>query len=405
MPQFSKMPFHRHEAKMRILNVVSILSAREGGGNAERTVQLSRALAASGSECTVLTLNIGDPNSQAQHLGDAKLLLVPCVNSRFQLPRGSWCLVRDLVRQADVVHLMGYWSILGVMAAIAAKQAGIPYVVSPAGALPLFGRSYWIKRLFNWIVGKQLIRDAAGWIAITQAERVDFEPYGISPCDIEVLPNGVNEADFAPLVRDIPLADKNLSGITILFMGRLNLIKGPDLLLDAFATVAAEFPDARLVFAGPDEGLGGLLVDEAANRGILNRVDFLGFITGSKKAAAYRAADILVVPSRHEAMSIVAVEGGICGTAVLMTDQCGLDELSEIDPRLIVPANKEALAEALRMALSDLDRLSEWGKKWQGLVRERYSWTDLALRFRGYLQSIVNRQRAKSVGGGQCTYL
>jgi len=390
---------------MRVLNVVSVISAREGGGNGERTVQLSKALAETGVDCTVLTLAIGDPAAQIGHLGGAKLVLASCLNSRFQVPLGRWRLIQDLVQQSDVIHLMGYWSILGAMVSVAARRAGVPYVVSPAGALPLFGRSLWLKGIFNRIVGRQLIRRASGWIAITKAECVDFMPYGIPASEIEVLPNGVNEADFAVNGHSKSDDRKIPSGTLILFMGRLNLIKGPDLLLEAFAQVAAEFPDTQLVFAGPDEGFGGTLAQEAEIHGLRDRVHFLGFVSGVDKSLAYRSACLLVVPSRHEAMSIVAVEGGICGTPVLMTNQCGLDELAEIDPGLVVSATAEGLAHGLRMALSDRQRLAEWGRRWRTMVRERYSWTDLTLKLRGYLQKIVAKERLKRVGDDKCGYL
>lgn len=396
MHQYSSNIYQHHpETLMRVLNVVSVLSAREGGGNGERIVQLSKALAEAGVDCTVLTLVIGNPAARIGQLGGAKLALVSCLNSRFQLPLGGWRLIQDLVRQSDVIHLMGYWSILGAMVSVAARRAGVPYVISPAGALPLFGRSRWLKRIFNRILGQRLISKASGWIAITKAECVDFMPYGIPPGEIEVLPNGVNEADFAvngPSKSD----DRKIpSGTLILFMGRLNLIKGPDLLLEAFAQVATEFPDTKLVFAGPDEGFGDTLAQEAEMHGLRDRVHFLGFVSGVDKSLAYRSASLLVVPSRHEAMSIVAVEGGICGTPVLMTNQCGLDELAEIDPGLVVPATAEGLAHGLRMALSDRQQLEEWGRRWETIVRERYSWTDLTLKLRGYLQKIVAKERLK----------
>jgi glycosyltransferase involved in cell wall biosynthesis len=380
---------------MRVLNVVSVLSALEGGGNGERTVQLSKALAKSGIDCTVLTLDIGNTAARIDHLGQAKLVVVSCLHSRFHVPAGGWRLIQALVRQSDVIHLMGHWSILGAMVSIAARRAGVPYVVSPAGALPLFGRSRWLKKLFDKIVGGQLIRKAAGWIAITNAECADFTPYGIPPSEIEVLPNGVNVEDF--VVERLSSSDdrKVPPGALILFMGRLNFIKGPDLLLEAFAQVASEFPDTRLVFAGPDEGLGDTLAREAETRGIRDRVHFLGFVSGVDKSLAYRSASLLVVPSRREAMSIVAVEGGICGVPVLMTNQCGLDELAEIDPGLLVTATVEGLVSGLRMALADRQRLEQWGRRWETLVRERYSWTDLAFKLKSYLQKIARKERLK----------
>ena len=371
-----------------MLNVVSVLSAKEGGGNAERTAQLSRALVGAGVDCTVLTLAIGDPQARLSQLEGAKLIMLPCRNIRFQVPDFGTYPLGDIVRSADVIHLMGYWSLLGVSVARIADRERIPYVVSPAGALPRFGRSRHIKGLFNLLVGYRLMRRAAGWIAVTGSELKDFESYGVDPRRVAIIPNGVVESDFevaADALVELPIAP------FILFMGRLNSIKGPDLLLDAFAQVAGDFPQVELVFAGTDEGLGALLRQRAEAAGLMGRVRFLGFISGRSKSAAYRAASLLVVPSRIEAMSIVAVEAGVCGTPVLMTDQCGLDDVREVSPDLVVPVSSRALAIGLSYALSDLGRLRSLGLIWQGIVRKRFLWSDVGGQFRNYLGGISSK--------------
>jgi glycosyltransferase involved in cell wall biosynthesis len=378
---------------MRVLNVVSVLSGREGGGNAERTVQLSRALAERGTTCTVLTLDIGDPLGRFGQLAGARLVVARCLNRRFQIPWPAWHLVRELVGQADVVHLMGYWSLLGVMVQATARKEGVPYVICPAGALPLFGRSQWFKRFFNLVFGQRLIKRANGWIAVTRSELPDFAAYGVSQDRVVVIPNGVVESDLEiPEGTDIHWASDIPLGRRLLFMGRLNSIKGPDILLEAFGRVAALFPDVQLVFAGPDEGMGAMLERQAYALGLGDRVKFAGYVSGIAKAAAYRAACLLVIPSRLEAMSIVAVEGGVCGTPVLMTDQCGLDDLREVEPGLVVPASADGLAAGLILALEDPGRLVDWGKRWQALVRERFLWRDLGRQFEVQLERIARRK-------------
>lgn len=378
---------------MRVLNVVSVLSAHEGGGNAERTVQLSRALSGIGVECTVLTLDVGDPEARRDQLGGARLVVLPCLHQRFQVPCPAPSLLPELVRSADVIHLMGYWSLLGVAVARAAERAGVPYVISPAGALPLFGRSRLLKRLFNLVVGRRLVAQAAGWVAVTASELPDFQRYGVAPDKVAIIPNGVVEADFAR-ASEAKVAGAGLPDARfVLFMGRLNSIKGPDLLLEAFIAVANDHPDVQLVFAGPDEGLGDSLRARAASAGLAERIRFLGFVSGSAKTAAYRTASLLVVPSRLEAMSIVAVEAGVCATPVLMTDQCGLDELREVDPGLVVPVSAAALAAGLGAALRNPELLKRWGLAWQAIVRGRFLWTDIGARFRQYLDTVARRER------------
>jgi glycosyltransferase involved in cell wall biosynthesis len=379
---------------MNVLNVVSVFAAREGGGNAERTVSLTRALLECGERCTVLTLDIGNLDARAARIVGATLVRIPCLNRRFQVPWPRWCQIRRLVAESDVIHLMGYWSLLGVLVYLAARWQGVPYVVSPAGALPLFGRSLWFKRLFNRLVGRRMIQEAQGWLAITRAELTDFCAYGVPGERVVVLPNGVVESDYALEDKQCFADEKGLPDKPyILFMGRLNPIKGPDLLLGAFARVAREHPDHLLVYAGPDEGMKSRLAHDAQESGLHDRVLFVGFVGGSAKVAAFRSARLLVVPSRLEAMSIVAVEAGICGTPVLMTDQCGLDELGEVDANLLTLATEEGLAAGLRYALADSERLRGIGQRWQELVRSRFLWSDIGLRLRNYLKQVVAQGR------------
>lgn len=379
----------------RILNVCAVLSAREGGGNAERTVQMTRALQAGGCMCTVLTLDIGDARSRQADIADARLVVLPVLNRRFQIPLGGWQTVNDLVRAADVIHLKGQWHLLNAMVYLAARRQGRPYVVGPGGALLLFGRSLWFKRIFNLVAGRRIVRDASAWIANTSAEFAHFEAYGIPRDQVAVIPNGVWESDFAVGdAAEFHAATGIADGPLVLFMGRLNPIKGPDLLLEAFARIADQFPAYRLIFAGPDEGMQAALELRATALGLRERVSCCGFLGGRLKTAAYKAARLLVVPSRSEAMSIVAVEAGICATPVLMTDQCGLDELREVDEGLVATVSVDGLAAGLKHALADVDRLQAWGRDWQALVRERYLWS----RNGGELQALLEQAVATNQG-------
>jgi glycosyltransferase involved in cell wall biosynthesis len=375
---------------MHVLTVVSIAAAREGAGNAERAVQLARALEQWGMQSTLLTLDIGNWQSREELRGNANLEVLPCLNERFHLPVPLWGRISKLVSRSDIIHCVGYWSPLAILVSLAAKIHGIPYIVSPAGALPLFGRSKCRKALFNWMVGKRFVRKAAGWIAVTKSELPDFMNYGVPAEHIAIIPNGVVEAEYAFCDESFSLLEKRLPSYPfILFMGRLNPIKGPDLLLEAFVRFHHDYPNVSLVFAGPDEGMKISLEQRAAACGLTEKIRFIGFVGGAEKTAVYHAATVLVVPSRMEAMSIVAVEAGICGKPVLMTDQCGLNDPAEINPGLVVQASVEGLADGLRLAFTDLDRLTAWGNKWQSLVRERFLWRNQALKLKEYIEQIV----------------
>ena len=379
---------------MRVLNVNALLDAASGGGAAERTLQLSRAFAAAGIDTTVLTLDLGIDAARRQALGDARLVTLPCLQRRFLVPRPESARLEALARAADVVHITGHWTPLNALAWRAAGRAGTPHVVCPAGALPVYGRSRALKRLFNAAVGTRLVREAAAWVAITDAERAQFAPYGVNPAQVTVIPNGVRleelaTHDVAGFRRRFGLGDHRL----VLFMGRLNPIKGPDLLLEAFARLGAAAHGHHLVFAGPDEGLRAPLEQSAAARGIADRVHFTGHLGGADKASAYHAADLLAVPSRQEAMSIVALEAGACAKPVLMTDRCGFDEVGQAGGGRIVAADAAAIAAALGEMLTDVDALAAMGRRLQALVARRYTWAAAAQRYAELFDRIAGSAR------------
>ncbi|MBI5006898.1 MAG: glycosyltransferase [Nitrosomonadales bacterium] len=376
---------------MRILNVNDMLDLKTGGGTAERTFQMSRFLARQGASCEVLTID--SPHLDAQRieaLKPAKASVLPCLLRRFKVPRWRPATIRRAVEGADIVHLMGHWSVLNAAVYLAARRAGKPYVVCPAGALPLFGRSRWLKRVYNLFIGAAIVRNASGWIAVTAGEFPQFEEYGVSRSRVSVIPNGVSAEDFP----DVDVAEfRRRNGLPdapiILFMGRLNPIKGPDLLLQAFLHARKAFPHHHLVFAGPDGGMLASLRETAAHSGAGGMVHFIGYVGGADKSAAYRMADLLVVPSRQEAMSIVAIEAGICGVPVLLTDQCGFGEIRAIDERLEVPATVQGIAEGLSRLLAEPGVLERLSPAWSGFVERKYSWTALAPEYLKLYQRIL----------------
>jgi glycosyltransferase involved in cell wall biosynthesis len=361
---------------MRILNVNSTLGLRLGGGTAERTYQMSRFLAKQANvQCTVLTLDIDLDTERIQGFFPFCHVMLPCFWTRFYLPRAGWRTIKRLVADADVIHLMGHWSALNFLVYLAARRFRKPYVVCPAGSLPIFGRSATLKRIYNFFVGNAIIRGAAACIAVTVSELPHFEMYGVDPSKVVVIPNCVNQADFHLANKPEFLNKYKLSDAPIiLFMGRLNPIKGPDLLLLAFIQVTVQLPTFQLVFVGPDGGMLGQLVDTAERSGLSERVHFLGYLSGIDKSAAYQSANLLVVPSRQEAMSMVAIEAGICGTPVLLTDQCGFSGIRDVDPRLEVPATVDDIAQGLIQLLVKAEILTTIGPMWNNYVMQQFTW-------------------------------
>jgi glycosyltransferase involved in cell wall biosynthesis len=377
---------------VRFLNVNVFLEPRSGGGTAERTFQLSRALRAKGVDTTVACLDVGVLADRVAALDGIRVLALPCLQERFLLPKGRFGELAHEVRTTDIVQLNNHWTALNALVYQIARRAGKPWIVCPCGALPIFGRSRALKRIYNRVVGRRLVQEAAAAVAITDLEREQFEPYGRPAASVHVVPNGVAieefaAADVSAFRRNHGLADAPL----VLFMGRLNEIKGPDLLLEAFARIHRLLPQHHLVFAGPDGGMREFLERRAYGAGVDRRVHFVGYLDGGVKASAYHAADIVVVPSRQEAMSIVALEAGACGKPVILTDRCGFDRVQTLGAGVVVPAQTDALAAAMHSLLRQPEQRDHLGAALLALVKNEYTWHAAALRYIGIFESIRAR--------------
>ena len=134
---------------MKILNVIKNIDEITGGGASERTRQLSYHFSKLGHEVTLLTTNhnlsaLNDPS-----LGRVNIIAIPLIIQRFFVPLPFFLTINKAVKQADIVHLVSHWSIMNAIVYLFLRIHKKPYVVSPLGALPIFGRSISIKKLYN----------------------------------------------------------------------------------------------------------------------------------------------------------------------------------------------------------------------------------------------------------------
>lgn len=388
---------------MRVLNVNMSLDAVEGGGTAERTAQMSRHLVRSGILCTILTTNLGWPSSCIQDFEGIEVIAIPCWWKRYYLFSPTLRQVREAVAWADIVHLMGHWTFLNAVTYAYVRRLGKPYVVCPAGALPIFGRSRMLKRFYNFVIGRRIVRHAARCIAVTRSELLHFKRYGVSSDRVTVIPNGIDLQRFSVTGDGDFLARIGLGANPfILFMGRLNLIKGPDLLLQAFIGLGQEFRYHHLVFAGPDGGMLSQLRDQAAAAGVEARVHFIGHLGGVDKLNAYQGAKLVAVPSRQEAMSIVVLEAGCARKPVLITDQCGFAEAGLAGGGWVVPATVAGLQNGLAESLNDQSILTERGQILHGIVRGQFQWTTVVNQYLTLYDQILRDHRATGFSGARC---
>lgn len=371
-----------------LLTTVS-LDAQKGGGTAERTRRLAVHLASKGHQCEIATIEDGELAQKLRQCG-VHVYATGFFRLRFTVPFINPFRLAQSVRRADVIHILGYWNLLSVATALLAVWLGKPYAFSAAGEFVGLNRPRPSARLFHFLLGKRVIRNASLLIGVTPLEqRQILERFQLPAGRVVVVPNGVEE--HVEIISDHIESDVPY----VLFVGRLAEVKGPDLLVEAFADVAGEYPDLQLVVAGPDFGMRSSLEKFVTERQLGHRVVFTGHLGERERSSAYEQALFLAVPSRAEAMSLVALEAGVAGTPVLLTDQCGFDDVERIGGGLVVPATVEGLRSGLRTLLAERQSLAAKGKALQTYVRGKFTWPSIVDGLVSHFNSMVATQRTR----------
>ncbi len=203
-------------------------------------------------------------------------------------------------------------------------------------------------------------------VAVSHAVQRRLLAEGIEP--VEVIWNGVPAA-----ARRAPLSGPP----TVAFAGRLVPEKGADVLIRAWAGVAAQFGEARLLVAGDGPQRPGL-EKLVADRGLSSHVTLLGHLPRAEVERRFAAAWVQAVPSRwDEPFGIVAAEAMMRGTAVVASDAGGLAEIVRHDRTglLVPPGDADALAEALIRLLRDRETAENMGRAGREVARSHFSET------------------------------
>ena len=372
---------------MKILLTTVSLDSRTGGGTAERTRRLALHLVRQGHNCAVASMRGGDIAGELQAAGIA-VHFTGTISIRYTVPLIKPAELARLVREADVIHVLGYWNLLSVATTLLATHFVVPYALCAAGEFVGLEQPRPIASAFHFLFGKRMIRNASFLVAITALEKDQILRRFALPHDtVLVVPNGIEEQPAAGETQ--APANPLPAGDFVLFVGRLAKVKGPDLLVRAFAEVARDHPDLTLVMAGPDFGMERELRTLVEAEHLSGRVAFTGHLDELDKRAAYHKAQMLAVPSRAEAMSLVALEAGIAATPVLLTDQCGFYTVAEIGGGAVVPATVEGLRRGLLDMLSDRAELTAMGQRLQTFVRSEFAWPTIVHKLVGRFESVI----------------
>jgi glycosyltransferase involved in cell wall biosynthesis len=343
---------------MRLLHVIPSVSKLDGGpSNAIWQMIDSIRLADEEIEITVLTSNHGAADEikdlQAKYESNARLKLQ--VVSLTTIPykvslRGAAWLLRNVVR-FDVVHSHAMFSFLPLFACFVARIRRVPYIMRPLGTLNSYGltrRRPIAKRLSMAVIEKPLLRRASSVHCTSDAEVGDVRALCLL-AETAVIPLAVPRFVRPREEAISAFVGAHRGKFAVLFLSRLDPKKNVECLLEAFALVRKSDRGIVLIIAGDgDPNYVALLRRKADALSLPADIIWTGHIEGERKAAAFSAANLFVLPSHSENFGVAAAEALSAGLPCVLSNGVAISQqVSAYGAGIAVDPNAQALAQAI----------------------------------------------------------
>ncbi len=388
------------------------LGGRETGGMNVYVLELSRELASLGFEVDIFTRLDGElprietlaPGLRLVRIeaGPASPLEkeeIAAFIPEFARQLGRFA--QDSPRPYDVVH-SHYWQ-SGRAGDYLARRLGVPHAVMFHTLGEVKNRARISEQEPRTRIRRErAIAGRANAIVTASAhERGLLERYyGADSARMHTIPCGIDLELFHPQDRARSRARLGLDPErpVILWVGRLEKLKGVDILLSAAAQLHRR--DYTILLVGGDERAGRLRAEleaQAAYEGIAANVRFTGAVAHADLPTYYSAADVCVQPSYYESFGLVAVEAMACGTPVVASRVGGLASTvtDGVNGYLIPWRCPEPFAEKLEVLLGNPELRANFSRSARRSV-ERFRWRTVALQVAGVYDAVTAEHRART---------
>ena len=285
--------------------------------------------------------------------------------------------LKKTIKNFDFVFIHDFFTYQSSKTATLCKAHKIPYSVTPHGVLNPARVQFrgLVKKLFL-LTNKHILSNACYAIALTKEEEKVIEQY-LPKEKIRIIPNGVDLNHYSnlnslrgSLRKRLKLEDRKI----IVFIGRLQGIKGLDILAHSFKLVLKEVNDACLLIVGPDEGYLKQLKSILTALKISSSVKFTGLLEGQKLLGALADADVYAFTSYSEGLPISVLEAAAAGLPCVISKGCNVPEIDTYKAGYVVNNIPEIIASRIIEILKNNNLRAIMGIQAQEMVRKQFTW-------------------------------
>jgi len=368
---------------VRILQIAPYFPPYLGGQ--ERYVHhLSRELVRLGHEVLVVTSNV--PRSSSTELIDGiRVIRHKCIARPLRNPITPGIIVpKKHLRDFDLIHAHNEHSFTANAAVFLKYCLKLPLVISCHG----HGGSMFentladsFEHLYTATIGKATLKLADIVTVLSPSEQRFLCSLGVNKAKIRIIPLGVDLVTWAPYLNEINssfLEKYRLKNKRVLLVvTQIIKRKGIDYLIKALPQIVESYPNIVCLIVG-DGDYKAKAEQLVAELNLANHVRFTGFLQGPELAAAYKCAEIFVLPSLCEGQPICILEALLFSKPVVATDVGGVGDNFKDVSFLVSPQNSDELATTINRVLKDPEIGWELGGKGKALVESKFTWQRVA---------------------------
>lgn len=360
---------------MKVLHVIPYVSPQYGGPTTV-VAQMAEALSGLNIKVDIATTTAHGRSELNMPIGQpvvdngARYFYFPRQGPKFWM--FSWplrCWLYRHVCDYDLVHVHGLFAYTTLPACAASRYFKKPYLITTHGVLDpwCLSHKWWKKLPYYFLLERHNLRSAAA-VHVTSS----FEAGGLARLGLNA------KTHVIPLCVEMP--DRHgreycEGSLSLLFLSRLDPIKGLPLLIQAVALLIKRGIDVKLMIAGQGEDDYVSELNALVNSlNISKNVKFVGFLQGKSKLQALLEADVFVLPSYHENFSLAAAEALAAGLPVIVSDQVGIArDIATANAGSVVPVDSpELLADAIEK-YRDANIRELAGANARNLAEQQYS--------------------------------
>lgn len=289
--------------------------------------------------------------------------------------------VQKIFGRFDIVHGHDWHPVLALNHV--KKDQGIPYVLTIHSTE--WGRNG--NHFGNGISGEISHREWLGGyessqIIVTTRQMMDeiMWLYSIPSDKISIIPNGIIAGKMRKALDAGRVKEKY--GIhplcpVVLFCGRMNVQKGPDLLVESIPMILRSRPDMKFIFMGEGD-MRGQCEGRARELNVADACRFLGYTSTSTKEELMNACDLICIPSRNEPFGVVVLEAWDACKPVVATQAVSI--IKNFEDGLIAYVQPESIAWCVNRLLMNPEEMKKLGTAGRKRIEAEFSWDRIAKR-------------------------